>query len=153
MELKELNWLCKRMKTVRSSQPCISINFNCLQLIFAFNWFNWLPSIAFQLILLPSIKNWVPNSVKHKFCYVGIVNPFLASVPFLYPLKTSEEQRFSEFSGESKKNIAKERVDTTVWAASMTVDTLSLKVGNLRSQIRGSQFGPCAAVNFSVCRN
>ena len=27
MELKELNWLCKHMKNVRSSQPCISMNF------------------------------------------------------------------------------------------------------------------------------
>ena len=27
MELKELNWLCKHMKKVRSSQPCISMNF------------------------------------------------------------------------------------------------------------------------------
>ena len=26
-ELKELNCLCKRMKNVRSSQPCISMNF------------------------------------------------------------------------------------------------------------------------------
>ena len=28
MELKELNWLCKHMKNVRSSQPCISMNFS-----------------------------------------------------------------------------------------------------------------------------
>ena len=27
IELKELNWLCKHMKNVRSSQPCISMNF------------------------------------------------------------------------------------------------------------------------------
>ena len=27
MELKELNWLCKHMKNVRSSQPFISMNF------------------------------------------------------------------------------------------------------------------------------
>ena len=33
IELKELNWLCKHMKNVRSSQPCISANF-C-------NEFNW----------------------------------------------------------------------------------------------------------------
>ena len=26
MELKELNWLCKHMKNVRSCQPCISMN-------------------------------------------------------------------------------------------------------------------------------
>ena len=26
-ELKELNWLCKHMKNVSSSQPCISMNF------------------------------------------------------------------------------------------------------------------------------
>ena len=26
MELKELNWLCKHMKNVRSSQPCFSMN-------------------------------------------------------------------------------------------------------------------------------
>ena len=28
MELKELNWLCKHMKNVRSSQPCMSMNFS-----------------------------------------------------------------------------------------------------------------------------
>ena len=27
MELKELNWLCKHMKIVRSNQPCISMKF------------------------------------------------------------------------------------------------------------------------------
>ena len=27
MELKELNWLCKHIKNVRRSQPCISMNF------------------------------------------------------------------------------------------------------------------------------
>ena len=27
MELKELNWLCKHMKNVRSRQPCILMNF------------------------------------------------------------------------------------------------------------------------------
>ena len=27
MELKELNWLCKHIKNVRPSQPCISMNF------------------------------------------------------------------------------------------------------------------------------
>ena len=27
MELEELNWLCKHMKNVRSSQPCTSLNF------------------------------------------------------------------------------------------------------------------------------
>ena len=28
MKLKELNWLCKHEKNVRSSQPCTSMNFN-----------------------------------------------------------------------------------------------------------------------------
>ena len=27
MELKELNWMCKHIKNVTSSQPCISMNF------------------------------------------------------------------------------------------------------------------------------
>ena len=30
IELKEPNWLCKRMKNVRSNQPCISMNF-CIE--------------------------------------------------------------------------------------------------------------------------
>ena len=32
MELKELNWLCKHMKNVKSSQPCTSMNF-CTEFI------------------------------------------------------------------------------------------------------------------------
>ena len=27
MKLEELNWLCKHMKNIRNSQPCISMNF------------------------------------------------------------------------------------------------------------------------------
>ena len=38
MELKELNWLCKHMKNVRNSQPCISMNFSSWAQVLSFEY-------------------------------------------------------------------------------------------------------------------
>ena len=41
------------------------------------------------------------NTLSHFLAYESawIINPFHANVPFLYPLKTSENQRFSDVFG------------------------------------------------------
>ena len=37
--------------------------------------------------------------------YVPLINPFSTNVPLLYPLKTSENRRFSVFSGYRRETL------------------------------------------------
>ena len=76
IELKELNWLRKHMKNVRSSQPCLSMNF-CTE--FSKALFQWI---------------FVLNSAKHKFFPVSIVK-----------VKDSFRSTCSNFRASLKKDL------------------------------------------------